>query len=1109
MQRRHHQLFVMPNVACRNKWALLAALLMLWLGGCGHGEPVPDAAELAELDRGVGLMGQYDFAAAHQVFAHLTKRYPRWYEARFDLALATLNRQQEGDEGAAAEELRALLKERPDDPRALYLLGLISLRTAAPESAAPLLQRAAALDPQDSYAKYFLAQSLLSQGRAAEALPLFEGAIALDPRLRSAHYGAAQALARLGRKTEANAQLEEFQQLRNNPLARLAEFKYTRMGPKAEAVNAERPVASSPPPRGALFAPPQMIAAATAPGPLSRPVVSAADIDGDGQVDLFLPGGRGGRSAVLLRRDGGFESHPEHPLTAFADVEFAAWGDMDNDGLTDVLLCRSDAAPLLVRQAPRGQWTQVLVPALESLGGARDCQIFDADNNGSLDIFVVTRSGERVLVSNNGDGTFRTLNERLPQPPRAGDAIQTLATDLDNGRRLALVVLHGSGPHEVLVQDALWHWGPAHGFDAFVHEPALAVIAADLDARGEPDLITLTPQFSLRRWRRASDGSWAATTLIEKLDPVPDGLRPQLAAADLDGSGQPDIVVTSGHGLSVWRVAGGKAERVWSLTDEALGSWTLATLDAGGPALIARRRDGSVSLYRPGPGRFQYALLALSGRNASADTLRSNASGIGARVAARIAGHWVVQDSLRDSSGPGQNLTPMAVGLGAAPGIDYVSIDWSDGVFQTELALSGATLHRIPETERQLSSCPLVFTWNGERFTFVSDMLGVGGIGYLLAPNTYVTPRPRENLLLPEGALRPRSGRFLIKIGEPMEETAYIDSVRLVAHDLPPGWSMALNERMQTGGPEADGRSFYFRREALPVSAHNDRGEDVTALLQKADLEAADPGPLDRRFIGRLTRDNVLTLDFSADLDKEPGEPLLVADGWMEYPYSQTMFAAWQAHADYRAPTLEARGVDGRWHTLLKEFGYPAGMPRRMAVPLPRLPRGTRSLRLSTNQQIYWDRIAVAWAEPAAAVEHVLPLASAIESPMGFPLRTTGRQRQPSYDLGHVAPLWDTHTQAGFYTAFGRVDELIAADDDALAIVGPGEQIELAFDAALPEVSPGWTRRFVLEAHGWAKDMDLYTRDGDSVGPLPVTGKDLARRDRLNAKYNTRFASGR
>ncbi|HEX4596629.1 MAG TPA: FG-GAP-like repeat-containing protein, partial [Burkholderiaceae bacterium] len=945
------------------------------------------------------------------------------------------------------------------------------LHSQSPQDAEPLLRRVADGDPQDAYAQYFLAQSELSQGRAEAALTQFDNAIALDPRLRSAQYGASQALARLGRTSEAKEHLDQFQQLRNNPLARLAEFKYTRMGDKAEAINAVRigntGASRAPAPSGALFA--DAVPLRTGPAPASRPVASAADIDGDGQIDLFLPGGRGARSQVLLRRGDHFEPDPGHPLTVYRDVEFAAWGDMDNDGLIDVLLCRAGAPPLLVRQASRGHWVVWNVPALKKLGEARDCQIFDADNDGSLDMFLVTSRGERVLLSNNGDGTFRSLTDRLPRPPRNDDAIQTLATDLDNGRRLALVVLHNNPPHEVLEQDGLWNWRPAPGFDAFIHEPAVAVVAADLQADGEPDLLTLTPDLAVRRWTRGSNGAWASMTIIpgveESTTPL-EGVRAQLATADLDGDGHPEIVLTSGHGLSVWSIAKPEPQRTLSVTDETMTGWTLATLDEQGPALLITHRDGSVTLRRAGPGRFSYALLALSGREDKAASLRSNASGIGARVAARVEGRWVVRDSLRDSSGPGQNLTPLAIGMAGSPRIDYVSIDWSDGVFQTELALNGAAQHRIAETQRQLSSCPLVFAWNGERYAFVSDILGVGGIGFLLAPGQYVASRPWENLLLPEAALQPNQGRYLIKITEPMEEAAYIDSVRLAAYDLPPGWNVVLDERMRTGGPGVTGRAFFFQREALPVSAVNDRGEDVTALLHDADLKAADPGPHDARFIGRLADDNVLTLEFATDLDSAPGQPLLVADGWIEYPYSQTMFAAWQAHADYRPPTLEARGADGVWRTVFKQFGYPAGMPRRMAVPLSQLPAGTRALRLSTNQEIYWDRLAVAWAEAAAAVKHELPLADAEVGPMGFPRPSLGPQRQPSYDFGRIAPLWDTRIQSGFYTAFGKVDELVAEDDDALAIIGPGEQIHLEFEAALPPLEQGWTRRFVLETHG-------------------------------------------
>jgi hypothetical protein len=46
----------------------------------------------------------------------------------------------------------------------------------------------------------------------------------------------------------------------------------------------------------------------------------------------------------------------------------------------------------------------------------------------------------------------------------------------------------------------------------------------------------------------------------------------------------------------------------------------------------------------------------------------------------------------------------------------------------------------------------------------------------------------------------------------------------------------------------------------------------------------------------------------------------------------------------------------------------------------------------------------------------------------------------------------------------------------------------------------------VLEARGWCKDMDLYTRDGETIEPLP--GADTAARRRLHAHFNTRYASG-
>jgi hypothetical protein len=241
---------------------------------------------------------------------------------------------------------------------------------------------------------------------------------------------------------------------------------------------------------------------------------------------------------------------------------------------------------------------------------------------------------------------------------------------------------------------------------------------------------------------------------------------------------------------------------------------------------------------------------------------------------------------------------------------------------------------------------------------------------------------------------------------------------------------------------------------------------------------------------------------------------MLIADGWIEYPYSQTMFAAWQAWASYDPPTIEARNERGEWVVVLEKFGYPAGMPRRMSVPLPRskMPKNTREIRIRTTQEIYWDRLAIAYAEQCPDARRIeLPLASARVTDAGFAARTTAAQRRPSYDYGHRVPLWDARHQAGFYTEFGPADDLIAHADDALAIFGPGEEVHMEFAAPSSAPPVGWSRRFVLEMVGWCKDMDFYTRDGATIEPLPARElknvESLDHRDKLHRRYNTRFRS--
>jgi len=1080
------------------------------------------AKDLAVHNQTVGLMGQYRYGEAYQQLSGLVRSYPDNLEFQVDLAIVTLNRQQEGDEAAALEMLEQVLLAAPQHLRAHYCSGLLKMNRGRPDLALPHFTQVAEADQQDAYAAYYLALSLAQNSRQEEALDWYQQAITRNPHLRSAYYGAFQLLRQLRHAAEAKKMLNLYQRLAGNPRARNAEFKYTSMGTKAEVqiIKPSMPE-SRPPPEGPVFSERQLLLVSIPSTEWAQPPgrvnLTAADIDGDGRLDLFGAGvgGEGETSnAVLLgEAGGGFGIRPDHPLAAVPLVNAALWGDINNDGLLDVYLCRRGANQLWRQESP-GEWADITSPNLAN--GDRDTldgALFDADHDGDLDLFLVNDDAPNELLNNNRDGTFTPLAKELGIDGQGRNGRSVLIADLDRDRDADLMVFNREPPHEIYLNDLFWNYRPAAGFDALLATPVVSALAHDRDADGQPELFTLSAAGSVAVWQPDTDGRWRErplNTAGESSNPVNDEPNPALALLDVDGDGATEMIRSTANGWRVDRLRGDRTEPLAEAEFSGLRHWIPFNGDIGsGPAIVGLDEEGGFSIWQPGSGRYDFIGLRLSGMESTDKSMRSNASGIGTHLALRTSARWSVMNTYRSHTGPGQSLQPLAAGLGGAERVDFIAIEWSDGVFQSELGLTSGRLHSITETQRQLSSCPVLFAWDGERYRFVSDLLGVGGIGFAVGRGEYAPPRPWENLQLPEGLLQPHDGRYLLKLAEPMEEAAYLDAARLTLYDLPPGWHMVLDERMSILGPEPTGKPRFYRNEVLPTRVTNRMRQNVTTEVVTADLQAAPVGALDPRFIGRLAEEQVLILEFPKALDSSAGEPMLVIDGWVEYPYSQTMFAAWQAGAEYRAPSLDVRGEDGRWHPLLEQFGYPAGMPRRMSVPLDDLPAGITQLRLRTNQEIYWDRISVAYAEPMPEVRrHTLPLRAARVQSTGFPLRTTGLQRLPHYDYNHRLPFWDTRHMAGFYTEFGAAEELISETDDALAIFGPGEEIHLEFEASHEAPPAGWTRTAVFESRGWAKDMDLFTRDGATLAPLPVSGRPSDRRDLLNARYNTRYRSG-
>lgn len=73
------------------------------------------AEDIAANNRGVGLMGYFDYNGAHEVFTEIITKHPDWNEVKINLAIATLNLQTETSENDALNLLAEVLVSEPDN----------------------------------------------------------------------------------------------------------------------------------------------------------------------------------------------------------------------------------------------------------------------------------------------------------------------------------------------------------------------------------------------------------------------------------------------------------------------------------------------------------------------------------------------------------------------------------------------------------------------------------------------------------------------------------------------------------------------------------------------------------------------------------------------------------------------------------------------------------------------------------------------------------------------------------------------------------------------------------------------------------------------------------
>lgn len=406
--------------------------------------------------------------------------------------------------------------------------------------------------------------------------------------------------------------------------------------------------------------------------------VAAADVDNDGDTDLYVTG-YAGNALYRNNGDGTFTD-----VAAGAGVVASGWSssaaflDYDSDGWLDIFVARyltwswesnvpcstvegtgraychprlfPPAANLLFRNNGDGTFTDVSRPSGIAMleGKALGVAIDDYDGDGRLDIFVANDSMRQFLFRNRGDGTFDEVGLAagvgFDADGRSFAGMGTDFGDYDGDGRPDLIVTTLS-----LERYALFHNDGPEGYTYATHVSGVGRATArssgwgtrlfDYDNDGDRDLVV-------------AQGHVLDTVSLER-----QGYASEQPPLLLRNDGGRFVDVSADMGTPFTTAAAGRGAAIGDLDDDGDLDVVIATLDgppavlrndaARAPALRVRLRGtqsnrgglGAIVVVTDASGRAQRVLCSTSSSYQSASEAVVHV-GLGASTAARVDVRW-------------------------------------------------------------------------------------------------------------------------------------------------------------------------------------------------------------------------------------------------------------------------------------------------------------------------------------------------------------------------------------------------------------------------------------------------------------------------------------
>lgn len=448
------------------------------------------------------------------------------------------------------------------------------------------------------------------------------------------------------------------------------------------------------------------------------------DLDGDGDLDLYVSNGDGAKTLLLNHGDGTFDEAAAHAGADFPDdwTHGVSAADFDDDGDQDLLLLNRGQSRLLRNRGDATFEDVTDQMGLTGLANAAGASWADLDGDGKLDLLIAVLADGFSPLENKidarashlyrNDGT-RFVEVATPFP--AGSSYIAPLVDLDDDGRVDLLLTEEfgelTGGNHLYRNQGGWSFEDVSAGSPIVWPYApMGAAVLDLDADGHPDL------FMTNLWNAQPGGevlvrnagqmsfsvaSTDAHAITMSLDPARTASWGTVAF-DLENDGDDDLYVVYGHleaaddfdfapsaypplrtgqPNALLRNTGGAFELTGGTCAEEQGRGRgVAAGDLDG--------DGCLDLYvvnEEGPARQLRNRCDKAGRllELRLTGTHGNRDAVGAKVQVTAGGRtqvkWVLAGSTSVFSAPPKRLY---FGLGNDDSAT-VKIRWPDGVEQT------------------------------------------------------------------------------------------------------------------------------------------------------------------------------------------------------------------------------------------------------------------------------------------------------------------------------------------------------------------------------------------------------------------------------------------